>query len=65
MTKEDKGPKAIDDKELDEASGGLLPAVQLPAVQKLEEKTSPESSSSSHSGGANVVMGDGSVRFVR
>jgi prepilin-type processing-associated H-X9-DG protein len=60
MTKEDKGPKAIDDKELDEASGGLLPA-----AQKLEDTTSTESSSSSHSGGVNMVMGDGSVRFVR
>ena len=60
MTKKDKTPAEIDDKDLDEASGGLLPA-----AQKLEDTTSTESSSSSHPGGVNMVMGDGSVRFVR
>ena len=59
MTKKDKTPKVIDDDELDEATGGLLPA-----GQKLENKTSTESTSSSHSGGVNVAFCDGSVRFV-
>ena len=59
MTKKDKTPTVIDDKVQDEATGGLLPA-----AQKLEDKTSTESTSSSHSGGVNVVFCDGSVRFV-
>jgi prepilin-type processing-associated H-X9-DG protein len=58
MTNKDKTPKVIDDKELDEATGGLL------AAQKLEDKTTTESTSSSHSGGVNTVFCDGSVRFV-
>jgi prepilin-type processing-associated H-X9-DG protein len=59
MSKKENSPEVIEDVDLDEASGGGL---LLPAVQKVRDAASTSSTASTHSGGANVSFGDGSVR---
>ena len=56
-----KAPEVIEDAELEGASGGL------PAIQKLREAgitdgTSNVTAAAKPAGGANVLLGDGSVR---
>ena len=48
--------EAIDENVLEDIRGGML----LPAIQAAREAAS---SDSTHSGGVNVLMGDGSVKF--
>lgn len=56
MTNSEKttAPQALQDKELDQASGGII-AVLIGA--KAEPREAPKT------GGVNVAFGDGSVRF--
>lgn len=58
MTKTRKpAPQPIADRQLDDANGGILIGLLLPAVQTVRETAS--------SGGVNVALGDGSVRFLK
>ncbi len=54
-------PQDLTAEELDQVSGGLLPAVKAGDVA---QKVQP-GGVNVHPGGVNVLMGDGSVRFVK
>lgn len=57
MSKKRKTPELIEDKDLDEASGGI--ALLVPAVQKICEPTATSSSTTAQfSGGIRVATGD-------
>lgn len=53
-------PQVVADEKLDDANGGILIGLLLPAVQAAREAPA-----SSHAGGANVLLADGSVRFLK
>ncbi len=56
MAKEhSKQPTELNEAALDDASGGII-------AVKPQEKAPP---ASSHPGGVNVLMADGSVRFIK
>jgi len=61
MSKKKNAPEVIEDAELDKASGSLG-GLLLPAVQKVREAAAQSPTTSTHSGGVNVALGDGSVR---
>ena len=52
-TKQPTAPKAIADADLDQASGGILIGLLLPAVQKA-----PLGTATSFQGGVRVAVGD-------
>lgn len=64
MAKKRSAPEVIEDAELDGASGGLLPAVQKVREASITDGTSNSSSAAKPAAGANVLLGDGSVRTV-
>ena len=55
-------PVPLKDSDLDQASGGVLIALLLPAVQKAPEASPQLDTTQAPAGGINVVLGDGSVR---
>ena len=54
MAKKPAGKKTMNKKAMKKAKGGVLIGMLLPAVQKAP----------ANAGGANVLLGDGSVRFI-
>lgn len=59
-----KAPEVIEDAALDDASGGLLPAIQKVREAAITDGTSNSSTAPTPAGGINVALGDGSVRTV-
>ena len=58
MSKKSKTPELIEDNDLDQASGGILIGLLVPAVQKVSEPAAPSTSTTQFSGGIRVATGD-------